>query len=122
MPDSAYSQASLQHARYTVAVAQRLAQVAGEIILESLVATLGRVKHSVTPAVPSVATAAAPRRVHIWGTPACVGLCLVQLSSVPPSSEMDNSSLPSLQAEALVDNMQLEWSPELGSFITSLIR
>ncbi|XP_071525678.1 protein hobbit isoform X2 [Panulirus ornatus] len=122
MPGSSYGQASLQHARYSVAVTQWTAQVAGELILESLVATLGQVQHSIAPALPSVAAAAAPRRAHVWGTPACIGLCLVQLSSVPPPTGRNNNSLPPLQAEALVDNLQLEWSPELGSFITSLMR
>ncbi|XP_042235256.1 protein KIAA0100-like isoform X1 [Homarus americanus] len=122
MPGSSSGQTTLQHARYCVAVSQWTTQVAGELILESLVATLGQVRHSVAPTVSSVAAAAAPKRVHMWGTPACIGLCLVQLSSMPPPSGRSSNFLPPLQAEALVDNMQLEWSPELGSFITSLVR
>ncbi|XP_053626336.2 protein hobbit isoform X2 [Cherax quadricarinatus] len=122
MPGSSYGQTSLQHARFSVALSQWTSQVAGELILESLVATLGQVQHSITPTVQSISAATAPRRIHVWGTPACIGLCLVQLSSVPQGSSRNNNSLPPLQAEALVDNLQLEWSPDLGSFITSLIR
>ncbi|XP_045624095.1 protein hobbit [Procambarus clarkii] len=122
VPGSSYGQTSLQHARFSAAVSQWTSQVAGELILESLVSTLGQVQHSIAPAVLPVSATTAPRRIHVWGTPACIGLCLLQLSSVPASSGRSNNCLPPLQAEALVDNMQLEWSPELGSFITSLVR
>ncbi|XP_037802804.1 protein KIAA0100-like [Penaeus monodon] len=66
--------------------------------------------------------AATPRRVHQWGTPMCIGLCLVQLSSVAPQSARSNMSLPPLQAEALLDNIQLEWSPELALLVTAILR
>ncbi|KAK8395935.1 hypothetical protein O3P69_005809 [Scylla paramamosain] len=125
---SSHGRTSLQHARFSVAVSQWIAQVAGELILESLVSTLGMVKHSVAPAVSSSTAAAAPKRTHVWGTPAYVGLCLVQLSSSgpPPSStssgKVVRETLPPLQAEALIDNVQLEWSPELAALLTTLFR
>lgn len=161
MPEAQQGQSSLQHVRASLAMTQEVAQVVGEVILESFVATLGKVAHSDTPAMPQVATVAGPKRNHIWGAPAYVGLCLVQLSSLPPqtttSTPVPPSSsssvpppqsqstpaadptatpasapttnipapstlFPPLQAEALVDNVQLEWSPELASFITSLVR
>ncbi|KAK3862517.1 hypothetical protein Pcinc_031627 [Petrolisthes cinctipes] len=154
MPEAQQGQSSLQHVRASLAMTQEVAQVVGEVILESFVATLGKVAHSDTPAMPQVATVAGPKRNHIWGAPAYVGLCLVQLSSLPPQSTSTtpvppssaqpqpqstpaadptstpasaptmpapSSLFPPLQAEALVDNVQLEWSPELASFITSLV-
>ncbi|MPC45457.1 hypothetical protein E2C01_039156 [Portunus trituberculatus] len=140
MAGSSHGRTSLQHARFSVAVSQWVAQVAGELILESLVSTLGSVKHSVAPTVSSSAAAAAPKRTHVWGTPAYVGLCLVQLSSSGPppstttataattaanataSSKVVRETLPPLQAEALIDNVQLEWSPELATLLTTLFR
>ena len=122
---SSHGRTSLQHARFSVAVSQWVAQVAGELILESLVSTLGSVKHSAARAVSSQAAAAAPKRTHVWGTPAYVGLCLVQLSSsgtTPNSSKVVGEGLPPLQAEALIDNVQLEWSPELAALLTTLVR
>ncbi|KAG0710237.1 hypothetical protein GWK47_023223 [Chionoecetes opilio] len=117
---------SLQHARFSVLVSQEVAQVAGELILESLVATLGSVGHSEVPLVSSTAAAAAPKRTHIWGTPAYVGMCLVQLSSSGGGGGGGGGgaveSLPPLQAEALVDNVQLEWSPELATLLAVLVR
>ncbi|XP_050696104.1 protein KIAA0100-like [Eriocheir sinensis] len=119
--------ASLQRARFSMAVSQWAAQVVGELLLESLVATLGSVKHSITPTVSSTAAAAAPKRTHVWGTPAYVGLCLVQWSSSgsPPPQATNRAigvTLPPLQAEALIEYVQLEWSPELGTLLTALAR
>ena len=123
VPGSLYSQTSLQHARHNVDVSQGTTQVAGELIVESLVATLGMAQANAAPlAPPTAAAAAAAKKVHVWGTPLCVGLCLVRLSSISPPTNRDSGTLPPLQAESLLDNIQIEWSPELASFVTSLVR
>ncbi|XP_066979648.1 LOW QUALITY PROTEIN: protein hobbit [Macrobrachium rosenbergii] len=124
VPGSPYIQASLQHARQSVIVSQFNTQVAGELIVESLVAILGANQPSSTPGPPAAATAAAAaaKKVHVWGTPLYVGMCLVQLSSVSPPANRDCSSLPPLQAESQLDNIHVEWSPDLASFVTSLVR
>ncbi|XP_047490285.1 protein KIAA0100-like [Penaeus chinensis] len=121
VPGSPYSQMMLQHARHSVFVSQWTTEVEGELLLESMVATLRSGQHSGSQMAASSA-AAAPRRVHQWGTPMCIGLCLVQLSSVAPQSARSNMSLPPLQAEALLDNIQLEWSPELALLVTAILR
>ncbi|XP_069972376.1 protein hobbit [Penaeus vannamei] len=121
VPGSPYSQLMLQHARHSVFVSQWTTEVEGELLLESMVATLRSGQHSGSQMVASSA-AATPRRVHQWGTPMCIGLCLVQLSSVAPQSARSNMSLPPLQAEALLDNIQLEWSPELALLVTAILR
>ncbi|KAK7084138.1 hypothetical protein SK128_010149 [Halocaridina rubra] len=115
VPGSPYGQASLQHARHSIVVSQWTAQIAGELIIESLVAVLGSLG-------ASAAAAAAPKKIHIWDTPLYLGMCLVQLSSVNPALNRENDDLPPLQVEALLDNMQLEWSPSLARFIIFITR
>ncbi|CAL4124207.1 unnamed protein product, partial [Meganyctiphanes norvegica] len=120
VPGSPYAQVTLQHARHSFVLTQGVNQMEGELILESLITSVAPSKiNRANPAAPAVA----PRRVHIWGTPLCIGLCLVQLSSVgSPIPGSGSVGLAALQAEALVDNTQFEWSQDLTGFVIALYK
>ena len=119
----------LQHARHHLALTHGAIQLAGELLLESLITSIGDSNNAASVAATA---AAASRRVHMWGTPASLGMFLMQLNyTIPqqqqpmaPNATSNNASLSSLplQTEASLDNVQLEWSQQFASFIAGFVR
>ena len=120
LPESEHGRIQLLHARHHLALTHGMSQVAGELLLECLTASVGKDEN--ISAQMTNANSSASRRVHHWGTPASLGMCLVQISSaIQPQSPAVAQLLP-LQSEASLDNVQLEWSSQLASFITAAVR
>ncbi|KAB7505641.1 hypothetical protein Anas_05703, partial [Armadillidium nasatum] len=103
----------LQHSKNSMG----MGEVAGEIVIETLVINLGNNlkdlgnKSKKNPLALS-------KRSHFYGTNASVGLCIVEFSSATPPDEEKRRDCFPLKIESLIDNVQLEWSNKLSAFVS----
>lgn len=94
-----------------------MGEVAGEIVIETLVINLGNNlkelgnKSKKNPLALS-------KRSHYFGTNTSVGLCIVEFSSSTPTDEEKRRDCFPLKIESLIDNVQLEWSNKLSAFVS----
>ncbi|XP_076059759.1 bridge-like lipid transfer protein family member hobbit isoform X2 [Oratosquilla oratoria] len=106
LPGSPKATISLQHARQSIVLGAGGMEVGGELVLESLSGSVGATVRGDTQRQAS-------RRIHMWGAPASAGLVIVQVTGLP----MQGAPNIMLQAEAMLDNLQLEWNNNLAEFI-----